>query len=148
MQRIMFNIGWNSPGRLWGLISLVLICLSVSSCGNSKIVSSAKINEFNTVDIPPKYNGEQWQNGLLRAFNSQIIFPLDSNIQIQTELKFQFVVTKKGHLINAVILGKREKDLSEFEKEGLKVLRQCQSWTPAQNNGHAVNVLMTFVIRY
>lgn len=73
-----------------------------------------------------------------------MIYPLDNDEQIQTGLTFQFVITKEGHLINAVILGKDEIDLSLFEKEGLKVLRSCQSWTPAQNNGRAVN----FIVRY
>ena len=92
----------------------------------------------------PNYKGGDI--ALMADFDKYFHYKFQTNEDIQTKLRVQFVIDTKGRLIGARIYDKKPETLTNFEKAGLKALVLLQSWEAGKHNGKNVNVILTRII--
>lgn len=133
------------------ILSLLIFCLI--SCNSSR---NAVLQQYTTydrlsnlyvlvfTDKMPRYNGGY--ASFISEFNKNFHYNKVNNKNLQTKIKFQFVINKKGKLVGARIYNKGDKDLTDFEKAGLDALTKIQNWSPGKFQNKKVNVLLTLTI--
>lgn len=114
---------------------------------NSDLVqydSITRKNVYTFVEKMPYYQGGN--RAFMNDFSKNFHFTFKEHEDIQTKLRVQFVITRKGRLIGGRIYDKKESELTSFEKEGLRALRSMQNWEPGKHHNENVDVIITRVI--
>lgn len=134
-------------------LKYIIITCCLISCSSSQ---NAILQQYSTydrlsnlyvltyTDKMPSYSGGD--ASFLSEFNRNFHYDQRNNIDLQTKIKFQFVINKKGKLVGARVYNKEYKDLTNFERAGLEALTKIQNWYPGKFQNKKVNVLMTRVI--
>lgn len=132
---------------------LIIIIFTTFSCSSVKSQQENKLVQYDDlsrkyvypfVEQMPNYKGGDI--ALTADFNKYFHYKFQTNEDIQTKLRVQFVIDTKGHLIGARIYDKKPETLTNFEKVGLKALVLLQSWEAGKHNGKNVNVILTRII--
>ncbi len=132
---------------------LIIIIFSAFSCSSVKSQQENKLVQYDDlsrkyvytfVEQMPNYKGGDI--ALMADFDKYFHYKFQTNEDIQTKLRVQFVIDTKGHLIGARIYDKKPETLTNFEKAGLKALVLLQSWEAGKHNGKNVNVILTRII--
>jgi len=136
MVRQFINKNW----RIYLLLVFTIFCCSYCSAQNErnnfvKYDSLTQLYVHPLADEMPKYKDKHMT--FLSDFLDHFQYDPTSEEQIQTTLKLQFVIDKKGNLIGARIRDKTNDQYTSFEKAG---------WQPGVFNGEAVNVLISEAI--
>jgi len=124
-------------------------CHSIKGQQENNIIkydSLTQQNVYTFVEKMPEYKGGEvnFINDFSKYF--QYDFSKNEDEVIQTRLQVQFVIDIKGHLIGARIYNKNAKEITNFEKAGLKALNLMQDWQSGKHKGKSVNVLITRTI--
>ena len=158
VENIMITIGIIFPARVsvinkCNLLILMIFCLcschSVKGQQENNFVKYDSLTQQNVyffVEKMPNYNGGNI--AFLNDFGKYFHYDYSQHLEedIQTKLRFQFVIDTKGRLIGARIYDKKADELTDFEKAGLKALNLMQNWQAGEHNGTLVNVLITKMI--
>ena len=132
---------------------LIIIIFSAFSCSSIKNQQENKFVQYDDlskkyvytfVEQMPNYKGGNI--ALMADFGKYFHYKFQTNEDIQTKLRVQFVIDTKGRLIGARIYDKKPETLTNFEKAGLKALVLLQSWETGKHNGKNVNVILTRII--
>lgn len=132
---------------------ITIICFFVFSCTctnkhketNCVVydkLSKKKVYVF--VEKMPEYKGGD--NAFTSDFLKVFHYKFQANENIQTKLQIQFVVDKKGHLVNPRIYNKKTEQLTSFEKKGLEAINLMQNWKAGKCRDKNVDVIITRVI--
>jgi hypothetical protein len=137
----------------YNLLIIIMFCLySCHSIKGQQENNSVKYdsltqrNVYSFVEKMPIYKGGDmaFLNDFGKYFHYDYSLHLEGDIQ--TKLRFQFVIDTEGNLIGARIYNKTADKLTAFEKTGLKALNLMQDWQSGEHNGKSVNVLLTRMI--
>ena len=132
---------------------LIIIMLSVFSCCTIKSHPENNLIQYDNltkkyvyifVEKMPNYKGGD--NAFMTDFSRFFHYDFKLNNDIQTKLRVQFVIDKRGRLIGARIYNKKADELTSFEKEGLKALESLQSWEAGKYKNENVAVILTRTI--
>lgn len=132
---------------------LMVIIFSAFSCSSLKNVQDNGLMQYDSltckmlytfVEKMPRYKGGN--QAFMSAFGNSFHYEFKKYEDIQTKLRVQFVIDKKGFLIGARIYNKEFEELTNFEKEALKTISSLQNWEPGKHNNKNVNVILTMVI--
>jgi hypothetical protein len=129
------------------IFAVLFFCSCHSISGQQECVKYDSLTQQNVyvfVEKMPDYKGGD--KAFLNDFMKNFHYSFQKNEDIQTKLRFQFVISKEGQLIGARINNKKTDELTNFEKAGLKALNLLQDWQPGEYNGKSVNVLITKTI--
>ena len=95
------------------------------------------------VDKMPEYLGGDKE--LLHFFAENFKYPKQE--QFQATFLIEFIIGKEGKLVAPRIKGKDSSELSEAEKEVLKVLKKIPMWNAGSCNNKRVPVKMVFPLK-
>ena len=130
---------------------LLVIMAGMFSCkslehkqGKNQNDKISRKNVYVVVEEMPKYKGGEVV--FLKELANNIQYVYSENDNLQTRVKVQFVIDKRGHIIDPRIYGKESDALSDFEKAVLKALCLTNNWQIGRQNGKPVNVLLTMSI--
>ena len=98
------------------------------------------------VDVQPKYNGGDAL--LMKDFSSAFRHDFQKDDHLQTSTCVVFVIDSVGALIGERIRGKKENDLSPFERDVLNAFGTLQSWSCGLRDGKPVNVILSYPIHF
>lgn len=135
----------------WGL--LMVIMFSAFSCSSLKNVQDNELMQYDSltrkmvytfVEKMPQYKGGNI--AFIDEFGRKFQYEFEKHEDIQTKLRIQFVIDKKGLLISARIYNKKFEELTNFEKEALKTIYSLQNWESGKHNNKNVDVILTMVI--
>lgn len=134
-------------------VLLMVIMFSAFSCGSLKNVQDNEFMQYDSltrkmvytfVEKMPQYKGGNI--AFIDEFGRKFHYEFEKHEDIQTRLRVQFVIDKKGALIGARIYNKKYEELTNFEKEGLKTITSIQNWESGKRKKENVNVMLTMVI--
>ena len=146
----MFNIGIIGLAQRLNRVFFIVIILLISSCSSSRTTGIFKVYDqltkkwvFVYADEPPVYNNDT--NGFMKYFNEYFdaCGDIEGFLSHQTRLNLQFVIDKNGQLIGARILGKEEKDWTQYDRCAINVVIKSKQWSPGKIKGRNVDVLVT-----
>lgn len=100
---------------------------------------------YDYVDEWPTYNHETWSNGLTREFNKKFTYQVKEGEEIQTRIRVEMIVNKKGELARIRVINQPE---SRFCQEVFSCLRTCNNWSPGRINGKPVNTKIIWQLVY
>ena len=95
-------------------------------------------NVYVYVDKMPEYHGGD--KALLHFFTENFKYPKQE--QFQATFLIEFIIDKEGKLVAPRIKGKITSELSEVEKEVLRVMNRTPKWNAGSCNGKKVPVKM------
>lgn len=103
---------------------------------------------FFIVEEMPKFSYDTLEN--LKAFRKYVAdnltYPEEAAEKgIEGDVFVQFIVNKKGQVVNAVIMRSLDPLLDE---EVLRVINSSPKWTPGKQRGHKVNVAYTMPVKF
>lgn len=131
----------------------MVIMFSAFSCSSLKNVQDNEFMQYDSltrkmvytfVEKMPQYKGGNI--AFIDEFGRKFHYEFEKHEDIQTRLRVQFVIDKKGALIGARIYNKKYEELTNFEKEGLKTITSIQNWESGKRKKENVNVMLTMVI--
>lgn len=131
----------------------IVIMFSIFSCTPLKNVQSSNLVQYDTltnrnvytfVENMPQYKGGT--RAFMNEFGKRFHYEFKEHEDIQSKLRVQFVINRKGALIGARIIDKKNAELSNFEKEGLKTIMAMQNWKPGKQHNENVDVILTMII--
>lgn len=131
----------------------MVIMFSAFSCSSLKNVQDNELMQYDSltrkmvytfVEKMPQYKGGNI--AFIDEFGRKFHYEFEKHEDIQTRLRVQFVIDKKGALIGARIYNKKYEELTNFEKEGLKTITSIQNWESGKRKKENVNVMLTMVI--
>lgn len=134
-------------------VLLMVIMFSAFSCSSLKNVQDNEFMQYDSltrkmvytfVEKMPQYKGGNI--AFIDEFGRKFHYEFEKHEDIQTRLRVQFVIDKKGALIGARIYNKKYEELTNFEKEGLKTITSIQNWESGKRKKENVNVMLTMVI--
>ncbi len=128
---------------LYCLIALFLFSCSVKNQQENGYVQYDSLTRkyvYHQVEQMPKYKSGSID--FMRDFSKHFHYSFQKDENIQTKLRFQFVIDTDGNLIGARIYDKKDENLTNFEKAGLEALQFLQKWEPGRNNNKKVNVMI------
>lgn len=134
-------------------VLLMVIMFSAFSCSSLKNVQDNELMQYDSltrkmvytfVEKMPQYKGGNI--AFIDEFGRKFHYEFEKHEDIQTRLRVQFVIDKKGALIGARIYNKKYEELTNFEKEGLKTITSIQNWESGKRKKENVNVMLTMVI--
>jgi len=138
------------------MILFFLIIMNIACSAQYRVISDKpgctkeydsilKHNVYTWVDEMPQYlNGIK---DMLKYFTSNYHTPNNSNI-LQGTVKLEFIVTDEGILKNINILNKKPEELTEVDKEAIRVFSSMPKWNPGKCRGIKVPVKMIIPIRF
>lgn len=142
--------------KKWTLIMcslLITTILSVLSCSSLKKAQDINLIQYDSithknvyifVEIMPQYKGGN--RAFMNEFSKKFHYEDNKHEGIQTKLRVQFVIDKKGSLTGARIYNKKYEEITNFEKAGLKAIASMQNWESGKHKNKNVNVLITMSI--
>lgn len=99
---------------------------------------------YNTVEEMPQFPGGE--DALRKYITNTVEYPeIALQKGIQGKVLVSFIVTKKGNVANAKIVGSVEPSL---DKESLRVINSLPQWKPGKHRGETVNVNYTLPINF
>ena len=131
----------------------IVIMVSIFSCTPLKNVQSSNLVQYDTltnrnvytfVENMPQYKGGT--RAFMNEFGKRFHYEFKEHEDIQSKLRVQFVIDRKGALIGARIIDKKNAELSNFEKEGLKTIMAMPNWEPGKQHNENVDVILTMII--
>ena len=131
----------------------IVIMVSIFSCTPLKNVQSSNLVQYDTltnrnvytfVENMPQYKGGT--RAFMNEFGKRFHYEFKKHEDIQSKLRIQFVIDRKGALIGARIIDKKNAELSNLEKEGLKTIMAMQNWKPGKQHNENVDVILTMII--
>lgn len=131
----------------------IVIMVSIFSCTPLKNVQSSNLVQYDTltnrnvytfVENMPQYKGGT--RAFMNEFGKRFHYEFKEHEDIQSKLRVQFVIDRKGALIGARIIDKKNAELSNFEKEGLKTIMAMPNWKPGKQHNENVDVILTMII--
>ncbi len=132
---------------------LIIIMLFVLSCSSVKSQQENNIVQYDSLTRKYVYafveempNYKDGDNAFMADFAKYFHYGFQTNEDIQTKLRVQFVIDQKGRLIGERIYNKKANELTGFEKAGLKALELMQYWEAGRHNNKNVNVILTKTI--
>ena len=132
-------------GRVYPYVKFALDCVCIvilfTGCGT---VFHNNVYSVYEVDEQPLYNGEEWQGSLLTEFNKRFVTRDQDNI---SRVEVEFIVDKKGRLIELKPIRMNGDSLTCYEKDVLATLKSCQKWTPAKKQGKPVHVKILLALK-
>lgn len=146
----MFNIGIIGLAQRLNRVFFIAIILLISGCSSSRTTETLKVYDQLTkrwvyvyADEQPVYNNDP--NGFMIFFNKKFdaCGDMDGFLLHQTKLSLQFVIDDNGYLIGARILGKEQKDWTQYDRCAINVALKCEKWSPGKVKGRNVDVLVT-----
>lgn len=150
----IWTIGLIGPGHRFNKYIPVLLLLFFYSCGisstsnhNTKFYydKEIKVRVYEVVEQPPLFNDDIWQRGLSLEFNKRFQYKFQEDESIITTIVAELILDNKGVLVSARLLQNEE---TGFGKEALKVLRECNKWSPGRVNGKAVYTKLIWKVVY
>lgn len=152
MQLYLNHIVTDGLRALRGIFFIAIVfamsfCSLLKDKPNSDLVqydSITRKNVYTFVEEMPYYQGGN--RAFMNDFSKNFHFTFKEHEDIQTKLRVQFIITKKGRLIGGRIYNKKESELTLFEKEGLRALMSMQNWEPGKHHNENVDVIITRVI--
>lgn len=132
---------------------LVLFMFTALSCSSLKNVQDNGLMQYDSltrkmvytfVEKMPQYKGGNI--ALMNELGRKFHYEFEKYEDIQSKLRVQFVIDKKGFLIGARIYNKKYEELTDFEKEGLRTLTSLQNWESGKHNNKNVDVILTMAI--
>lgn len=100
---------------------------------------------YTFVEKMPQYMGGEIK--FLHDFISVFNYTIKGKDNIQTFVKVQFIINKKGKLIYPRIFNKKDYELTDFEIEILKALKKTRKWKAGKHHNKKVNVFINKIIR-
>ncbi len=140
----IWTIGLIGPGRPFNrLLAMLLFVLLGCSCGTTSTVGQhrfyydeeVKARVYEIVDEYPLYNDEVWIIGLSKDFNKHFSYRFRVDEEIKTTIVAEIILDKNGVIVSSRLLQDEDTD---FGMEALRVLRECNKWSPGKVNGKAV----------
>ncbi|WP_129617220.1 hypothetical protein [Bacteroides cellulosilyticus] len=132
---------------------LMVIVFSAFSCSSLKNVEDNGFMQYDSltckmvytfVEKMPQYKGGNI--AFMNEFGRKFHYEFEKHEDIQTKLRVQFVINKKGFLIGARIYNKKFEEFTNFEKEALRIISSLQNWEFGKHNNKNVDVIITMVI--
>ena len=107
-----------------------------------KIENSSEESIFVLVEKMPEFPGGQ--GAFDKYLRSEIKYP-ESEKKIKGRVYVTFVIDKTGKVTNPKIV----RGISpEYDNEALRVIKSMPDWTPGEQNGVNVNVMITYFINF
>lgn len=140
--------------NIWTKYMPVLLLFFFYSCGISSTSNhnikfyydkEIKVRVYEVVEQPPLFNDDIWQRGLSLEFNKRFQYKFQEDESIITTIVAELILDNKGVLVSARLLQNEE---TGFGKEALKVLRECNKWSPGRVNGKAVYTKLIWKVVY
>lgn len=136
------------------LLRLFIVIQILSSCGSSSVTYNnancqaiydtlVKKQVYTFVDQMPEYPGGN--AALIRFLLDNFKYPGQDTFQASFQL--EFVIDNDGKLIGSRIRNKNETELSEAEKEILKVIDTTPKWQAGKCDGKYVPVKMSLPLK-
>ncbi len=131
----------------------MVIVFSAFSCSSLKNVEDNGFMQYDSltckmvytfVEKMPQYKGGNI--AFMNEFGRKFHYEFEKHEDIQTKLRVQFVINKKGFLIGARIYNKKFEEFTNFEKEALRIISSLQNWEFGKHNNKNVDVIITMVI--
>lgn len=147
-------IGIIGQERRFNKYLAVLLLFLVCSCGTTSISNrktqyyydkEMKTRVYEQVDEPPLYNDEVWQIGLSKEFNKHFQYKFQEGESIITKIVVELILDKNGVIVYSRLLQNEE---TAFGKEALKVLHDCDKWSPGRVNGKEVCTKLLWQVVY
>lgn len=82
----------------------------------------------------------------MNEFGRKFHYEFKEAEEIQSTVKVQFVIDRKGRLSGERIYNKKEEEWTDFEKEVLRTVNSLQNWEPGRQDNKKVDVMITRVI--
>lgn len=132
---------------------LIIIMFSIFSCTPPKNVQSNEPVQYDTLtqtevyafaEKMPQYKGGN--QAFMNEFGRKFHYEFKEAEEIQSTVKVQFVIDRKGRLSGERIYNKKEEEWTDFEKEVLRTVNSLQNWEPGRQDNKKVDVMITRVI--
>lgn len=136
------------------IINILILAQLLFSCGTTGKTGDDKCKTevdtltskivYTYVNERPEYPGGN--SAIIKFFAENYKYPKQE--QFQATFQLEFIVNEHGKIVAPRIKGKRQEQLTEAEKEAIRILEIMHDWEPGKCNNKKVPVKVFFPLKF